>query len=149
VAIRTNKGFRFAEDADGDGVVDDQEDPGALARQKMAEIEAQAAAGDPLAKAFVQNSGRVEQPLFDPIDLSIGIGTGFLKSFAGAHLKVGSQELGAIGEEAAGVAGSKVRIPSLSGTAKYRVPDQLTDTALTEVKNTARVSFTNQLRDFH
>jgi hypothetical protein len=56
--------------------------------------------------------------------------------------------LGQIGEEAAGIAGPKVRIPSLTGTAKFRVPDALTQDALIEVKNTARVGLTNQIRDF-
>ena len=52
------------------------------------------------------------------------------------------------GERAVGV-GSKTRIPSLSGTAKYRIPDGLTSTTLTEVKNVGRQSLTRQLRDFH
>jgi len=42
-----------------------------------------------------------------------------------------------------------VRIPSMTGTAAYRIPDALTDTALTEVKNVASLSYTNQLRDFY
>jgi hypothetical protein len=36
----------------------------------------------------------------------------------------------------------------LSGTASYRIPDELTSTALGEVKNVANLSHTNQLRDF-
>lgn len=56
--------------------------------------------------------------------------------------------LGIAGEEAVGV-GSKVRIPSLTGTAKYRIPDQLTSTTLGEVKNVSHLSLTRQLTDFH
>jgi len=37
----------------------------------------------------------------------------------------------------------------MTGTAAYRIPDALTDTALTEVKNVASLSYTNQLRDFY
>jgi hypothetical protein len=43
----------------------------------------------------------------------------------------------------------KVRIPSMTGTAAYRIPDELTSTALTEVKNVGTSSCTNQLRDFY
>lgn len=45
-----------------------------------------------------------------------------------------ARALGIAGEEAVGV-GAKTRIPSLTGTAKYRIPDQLTSTTLGEVKN--------------
>ncbi|WP_241507321.1 putative toxin, partial [Aquimarina sediminis] len=56
--------------------------------------------------------------------------------------------LGKMGEAAVGIAGKKTRIPSLSGTAKFRVPDQLNKFSLTEVKNVKRLSLTRQLRDF-
>ncbi len=59
-----------------------------------------------------------------------------------------ARSLGVAGERAVGI-GSKTRIPSLSGTAKYRIPDGLTSTTLTEVKNVAHQSLTRQLRDFH
>lgn len=59
-----------------------------------------------------------------------------------------ARALGIAGEEAVGV-GSKVRIPSLTGTAKYRIPDQLTSTTLGEVKNVSHLSLTRQLTDFH
>ena len=45
--------------------------------------------------------------------------------------------------------GSKTKIPSLSGTAKYRIPDGLSSTTLTEVKNVSILSYTRQLRDFN
>jgi len=60
-----------------------------------------------------------------------------------------ARSLGVAGERAVGIIGSKTRIPSLSGTAKYRIPDGLTSTTLTEVKNVAHQSLTRQLRDFH
>lgn len=61
----------------------------------------------------------------------------------------GVRALGNAGEEAVGIGASKVRIPSLTNTAKYRIPDRLTSTALEEVKNVKHLSFTRQLQDFH
>lgn len=55
--------------------------------------------------------------------------------------------LGREGEVLAGSIGSKVRIPSFTG-AKFRIPDGLTAEALSEVKNSAYVRFTGQLKDF-
>ncbi|MGH3301024.1 MAG: putative toxin [Streptosporangiaceae bacterium] len=40
------------------------------------------------------------------------------------------------------------RIPSLSGTAAYRIPDELNSSVLGEVNNVSSLSYTNQLRDF-
>lgn len=60
------------------------------------------------------------------------------------------RQTGLEGEDLAGIdPAAKVRIPSMTGTAAYRIPDELTDTALTEVKNVASLSYTNQLRDFY
>jgi hypothetical protein len=36
----------------------------------------------------------------------------------------------------------------LSGTAAYRIPDELNATTIGEVKNVSSLSYTNQLRDF-
>ncbi len=55
--------------------------------------------------------------------------------------------LGVAGERAVGVS-TKTRIPSLTGTASYRIPDIITSTTLTEVKNVAHQSLTRQLKDF-
>ena len=61
-----------------------------------------------------------------------------------------ARTLGMAGEEAVGVASSagRSRIPSLTRTANYRIPDGLTETTLIEVKNVANQSLTGQLRDF-
>ncbi|TRW23602.1 type IV secretion protein Rhs [Flavobacterium zepuense] len=59
-----------------------------------------------------------------------------------------SRILGALGENAVGV-GQKTRIPSLTGTAKYRIPDILTKSTLEEIKNVSHQSLTKQLVDFH
>jgi RHS repeat-associated protein len=56
--------------------------------------------------------------------------------------------LGIAGEEMVGV-GAKTRIPSLTGTAKYRIPDIFTPSTLGEVKNVNYLSLTRQLNDFH
>jgi hypothetical protein len=36
----------------------------------------------------------------------------------------------------------------LSGTAAYRIPDELNSSVIGEVKNVSSLSYTNQLRDF-
>ena len=36
----------------------------------------------------------------------------------------------------------------MTRTAKYRIPDQLTSTTLTEVKNVQQLALTNQIKDF-
>jgi hypothetical protein len=79
-----------------------------------------------------------------------GRGTGFLrvtKQSTGAGNM--ARTLGVQGERAVGTLGSKVRIESLTGMAKYRIPDKLTASTLTEVKNVSRLSYTRQLRDFN
>lgn len=55
---------------------------------------------------------------------------------------------GNAGEAAAGIIKNTTRIPSASGTAAYRIPDQLTATVLGEVKNVKHLSYTAQLQDF-
>jgi restriction endonuclease fold toxin 7 of polymorphic toxin system len=67
-----------------------------------------------------------------------------------AFLNGGQQpnDVGKDGERRAGFTGPKQRIPSLTGTARYRVPDGLTKVTIEEIKNAAKVSNTNQLRDF-
>ena len=57
-------------------------------------------------------------------------------------------QLGREGMAAAGIEQNTVRIPSLTGTAQYRVPDGLTNTTLSEVKNVANQSLTSQVRDY-
>jgi restriction endonuclease fold toxin 7 of polymorphic toxin system len=56
--------------------------------------------------------------------------------------------VGRLGERIARVCSGKPRVPSLSGSARYRIPDILTETELLEVKNVARLRLTAQLRDF-
>ena len=60
----------------------------------------------------------------------------------------GARALGAAGEAASGLIKITQRIPSATGTAAFRVPDGLSATTLSEVKNVSRLSLTNQLRDF-
>lgn len=59
-----------------------------------------------------------------------------------------ARTLGNAGESASGLAKNTTRIPSLTGTANYRIPDGLTNTTLSEVKNESSLSYTSQLRDF-
>ncbi|MFZ5985736.1 MAG: putative toxin [Bacillota bacterium] len=62
-----------------------------------------------------------------------------------------ARQLGKEGEDAAGIVNAKQRIPSLSGTAKYRIPDELLQDPkiLREIKNVSSQSYTNQLKDFN
>ena len=60
----------------------------------------------------------------------------------------GVRAAGQTGEDLAGIVKNTDRIPSASGTAAYRIPDELNASTLGEVKNVARQSYTYQLRDF-
>ncbi len=76
-----------------------------------------------------------------------------LGSVSGGKAPTGSgtslaRTLGTAGETAVGTTGSKVRIPSLTGTANYRIPDQMTDFVLKEVKNVKSQGLTCQIKDF-
>jgi hypothetical protein len=60
-----------------------------------------------------------------------------------------ARQLGQQGEAVSGVVKNTERIPSLTGTAKYRTPDGLNTTTRTidEVKNVGYQARTNQIRD--
>jgi hypothetical protein len=60
----------------------------------------------------------------------------------------GVRAAGSAGEQEAGIIKNTDRIPSLSGTAAYRIPDELNSSVLGEVKNVSSLSYTNQLQDF-
>ena len=55
---------------------------------------------------------------------------------------------GKIGERKGRIRKPKVRIPSLLGTAKYRIPDEVTKATLKEVKNVMGLSRTAQILDY-
>jgi hypothetical protein len=57
------------------------------------------------------------------------------------------RQAGRQGEAAARIIPNTNRIPSLTGTSSYRVPDVLNSTTIGEVKNVASQSYTSQLRD--
>jgi hypothetical protein len=61
-----------------------------------------------------------------------------------------AQRVGRAGEAAVGIVRQTARIPSLTGTAAYRVPDILNHSTrvIGEVKNVSRLSYTSQLRDY-
>jgi hypothetical protein len=59
-----------------------------------------------------------------------------------------SNAMGNAGMEASGVEPNTSRIPSLSNTAYYRVPDGLNETTISEVKNVAYQAYTNQIKDY-
>lgn len=56
---------------------------------------------------------------------------------------------GRIAEDVSGIdQSSKIRIPSATGTAKYRIPDELTNSTLREIKNVSYLDYTPLLQDF-
>jgi len=59
-----------------------------------------------------------------------------------------ARQLGREGEAISGIAGPKLRIPSATESAAYRVPDKLTSDTLLEAKNVAKLPWTKQLQDF-
>jgi hypothetical protein len=61
-----------------------------------------------------------------------------------------TRALGQAGETAAGIIKNTDRIPSLTGTANYRIPDQLlrSQQLISEVKNVSHLSFTSQIKDY-
>ncbi|WP_169582870.1 polymorphic toxin-type HINT domain-containing protein [Microbacterium thalassium] len=60
----------------------------------------------------------------------------------------GVRATGQVGETMAGIVKNTARIPSASGRAAYRIPDELNSSVLGEVKNVGRLNYTSQLRDF-
>lgn len=79
-----------------------------------------------------------------------GIG-GILKAFTAGAAETGMESVrvaGQAGESAAGILKNTNRIPSVSGTRPYRIPDELNSSTLGEVKNVTRLSYTRQLHDF-
>ena len=60
----------------------------------------------------------------------------------------GVRALGQEGEAAAGIVKNTQRIPSATGAAAYRIPDELGNGLLGEVKNVKSLSYTKQLQDF-
>jgi phosphoglycolate phosphatase-like HAD superfamily hydrolase len=59
-----------------------------------------------------------------------------------------ASRIGQLGERVARVRERKRRVPSASGTARFRVPDILTEHELIEIKNVSRLALTPQLADF-
>lgn len=58
------------------------------------------------------------------------------------------RRMGAQGERDAGIVKNTRRIESATGKARYRIPDELNDTTLGEVKNVKKQGMTSQLQDF-
>jgi hypothetical protein len=69
-----------------------------------------------------------------------------LDDVAGSGMS-GVRAAGQAGETAAGIVRNTQRIPSATGRAAYRVPDELTDTVIGEVKNVKHLEFRSQLQD--
>jgi len=67
----------------------------------------------------------------------------------GADATATARKLGREGESSAKIVKNKRRIPSSSGTAAYRIPDELNASVLGEVKNVKSLGWSSQLRDFY
>lgn len=61
----------------------------------------------------------------------------------------GVRATGAAGEAAAGILKNTTRIPSASGKAAYRIPDELNSSVLGEVKNVKSFGWSGQISDFY
>ncbi|GEL96433.1 putative toxin [Cellulomonas composti] len=61
----------------------------------------------------------------------------------------GVRAAGTTGESLAGIVKNTTRIPSASGKAAYRIPDELNSSVLGEVKNVGSLGYSSQIRDFH
>jgi len=55
--------------------------------------------------------------------------------------------IGKEGEEAANIVKNTTRIPSLTGKSKFRIPDELSDTGLKEIKNVKYQHLSSQILD--
>ncbi len=61
----------------------------------------------------------------------------------------GVRATGATGEAMAGIVKNTTRIPSASGKAAYRIPDELNSSVLGEVKNVKSLGWSSQISDFY
>ena len=61
----------------------------------------------------------------------------------------GVRATGATGEAMAGIVKNTTRIPSNSGKAAYRIPDELNSSVLGEVKNVKSLGWSSQISDFY
>lgn len=61
----------------------------------------------------------------------------------------GVRPTGATGEAMAGIVKNTTRIPSASGKAAYRIPDELNSSVLGEVKNVKSLGWSSQISDFY
>ncbi|MHB8300998.1 MAG: putative toxin, partial [Dermatophilaceae bacterium] len=59
-----------------------------------------------------------------------------------------SARIGRAGEAASGIVKNTQRIPSATGRAAYRIPDELNGSVLGEVKNVKHLNYSSQLQDF-
>ena len=124
------------------------------------------ALNNPLVKNTIENAVDTTVGTMDDLahgrDVSLGsvaLDFGINMAISGSNIDVKSKEspteyarrVGNEGEKAAGITKKKVRIESATGTASYRIPDELDidNGILREVKNVKNLSYTNQLKDFN
>jgi RHS repeat-associated protein len=83
------------------------------------------------------------------IPFASGLGKGYkaAKALERAKQLEKAVELGKEGEKAAGIIKNTKHVDSLTNTAKFRVPDEMTKAGIREVKNVKELSLTNQIKD--
>ena len=103
-----------------------------------------ALAGGAAGRAGAMAAGASLQGVVRGLAIAAAAGTITFQKRGGAEpVNVGKE-----GERRVGISGPKVRIPSANGSAKFRVPDRVTELTVEEVKNTLNVSRTRQLEDY-
>lgn len=87
---------------------------------------------------------------FDVVTGAVCVGAAVkaFKLWRAAKKMAAVRQAGRAGEAAAGIVKNTRHIPSASGTAAYRIPDGLSGTTLSEVKNVAKLDLTDQIQDF-
>jgi Restriction endonuclease fold toxin 7 len=66
-----------------------------------------------------------------------------------AQTMAGVRAAGQSGEDLAGIVKNTTRIPSATGKAAYRIPDELNSSVLGEVKNVKSLGWTSQISDMY
>ncbi len=119
----------------------------------------------PFARAFVKGGAGAVRAMQGAMDLAQGVvklesvankaianvdDVGKLAQNARAAASQLARRLGQDGEKAAAIMKNTERIPSATGTAKYRIPDVLDEAngLIGEVKNVGALAYTSQLQDF-
>ena len=117
------------------------------------------AATDGTAETRVRASSVVAEPLVGPPERiaagqrlgeePVRVVTVVATGVAAKTGMAGVRATGATGEAMAGIVKNTTRIPSASGKAAYRIPDELNSSVLGEVKNVKSLGWSSQISDMY